>query len=120
MIVLRVAPQCLRTLRQTSNYYLYLGVRYNAPTAEISKAIDAKKSEIKRRMGAEQEDEPRNDEFDELDLRRALGFLKRMEKTLLDDERRKKYNFEQRATLAKTIPDLNAGKRVKKKQIFKT
>jgi len=106
MIVLRVAPQCLRTLRRTSNYYLYLGVRYNAPTSEISNAIDAKKSEIKRRIGAEEEGA--SDEFGELDLRRTLGFLKRMEKTLLDDERRKKYNFEQRATLAETIPDLNA------------
>merc|ERR1712130_907335 len=103
MILLRVAPQCLRTLRRTSNYYLYLGVRYNAPTSEISNAIDAKKSEIKRRIGAEEEGA--SDEFGELDLRRTLGFLKRMEKTLLDDERRKKYNFEQRATLAETIPD---------------
>lgn len=91
------------SIRYHSNYYTYLGVRYNAPVSEITAAIDTRKERIEEIMGSHGITE------NQIDLKRALAMLKRMRKILLNDELRKDYNFQERESLADTIPELEPG-----------
>merc|ERR1712228_894861 len=86
-------------IRWNTNYYTYLGVRYNAPVEEISNAINFRKSEILEKIKIAE---------DEIELKRALGMLKRIQKVLLNEELRKNYNFHERETLADTIPEIQS------------
>jgi len=100
MGILRGRHILLNRIRYHGNYYSYLGVRYNAPGDEISAAINFRKTQILENLQTAE---------NEMELKRALVMLKKMQKILTNDELRKKYNFQERESIADTIPEIHQG-----------
>ena len=96
--ILRISPLLRPRGRFHSNFYEFLGVSHNAPAESIASAIQSKENLIR----SELKSDPKNTR-----LGQSLVLLKKMNKVLLDPEKRHEYNFSVRESIAKSIHQIN-------------